>query len=352
LFSGKFSAKVNGRAASGDCKAKANRSPLLGLSKRAWPDGVSQSGFRANDWKLPCISALGMHRKGMRREGARSLIAQLVEQSTVIDRSQVRVLPSHRPTASDSIHLNPRIILHTALYVVQWRRELPKTSCWHPTNLLVYLRAYQQLFGRDTRNAKRRERPQKLSDGGGLHLLVNPDGARYWRMAYRYQGRQKTLALGVYPIVSLADARTAQDAAKKLLACDVDPSQARKKQKRAGRLSAENTFEIVAREWCENQKDGWTARYHDHLSCDLRPTCFRRLAAHRGYRAARIAGDFTQSRKPRRARIAKRLRQTVGQVFRCGIVTGRARRDASVEASASGHAARGFAGIPAGVVRL
>jgi hypothetical protein len=109
------------------------------------------------------------------------------------------------------------------------------------------------------RNAKRRERPQKLSDGGGLHLLVNPDGARYWRMAYRYQGRQKTLALGVYPIVSLAEARTARDAAKKLLACDVDPSQARKKQKCAASLR--NTFEIVAREWCENQKDGWTARW-------------------------------------------------------------------------------------------
>src|ERR1700730_10522744 len=132
-----------------------------------------------------------------------------------------------------------------------------KKSRWHPTNLLVYLRAYQQLFGRDTnmpltdtavRNAKRRERPQKRSDGGGLHLLVNPDGARYWRMAYRYRGRQKTLALGVYPIVSLADARTARDAAKKLLACDVDPSQARKKKKRAARLSADNSFEIVARE--------------------------------------------------------------------------------------------------------
>jgi integrase len=71
--------------------------------------------------------------------------------------------------------------------------------------------------------------------------------------------------LGVYPIVSLAEARTARDAAKKLRACDVDPSQARKKQKRAARLSAENTFEIVAREWCKNQKDGWTARYHDHV---------------------------------------------------------------------------------------
>ena len=82
------------------------------------------------------------------------------------------------------------------------------------------------------RNTKRRERPQKLTDGGGLHLLVNPNGARYWRMAYRYQGRQKTLALGIYPTVSLADARMARDAAKKLLARDIDPSQARKKQKR------------------------------------------------------------------------------------------------------------------------
>ena len=108
------------------------------------------------------------------------------------------------------------------------------------------------------RNAKRREKPQKLGDGGGLHLLVNPDGARYWRMAYRYHRRQKTLALGVYPIVSLADARAARDAAKKLLARDIDPSEAKKEQKRAARLSAENTFEIVAREWCEST--GWLDR--------------------------------------------------------------------------------------------
>ncbi|MGB6324990.1 MAG: integrase arm-type DNA-binding domain-containing protein [Methylocella sp.] len=106
-----------------------------------------------------------------------------------------------------------------------------------------------------------------------------PMGARYWRMAYRYQGRQKTLALGVYPIVSLADARMARDAAKKLLACDVDPSQARKKQKRAARLSAENTFEIVAREWCENQKDGWTARYHDHVVTRLEAHVYPEIGA-------------------------------------------------------------------------
>ncbi len=100
------------------------------------------------------------------------------------------------------------------------------------------------------RNAKGREKPQKLSDGGGLHLLVNPNGTRYWRMAYRYRGRQKTLAFGVYPIVSLANARAARDAAKKLLTRDIDPSEARKEQRRAARLSANNTFETIAREWC------------------------------------------------------------------------------------------------------
>jgi hypothetical protein len=116
--------------------------------------------------------------------------------------------------------------------------------CWHPAILLVFMWAYQHYSDRDTnmpltdtavRNAKQQEKPRKLSDGGGLHLLVNPDGARYWRMAYRYRGRQKTLAFGVYPIVSLADARAARDAAKKLLARDIDPSEARNEGRALGR---------------------------------------------------------------------------------------------------------------------
>jgi hypothetical protein len=79
--------------------------------------------------------------------------------------------------------------------------------------------------------------------------------------------------------VSCADARAARDAAKKLLVRDVDPSQARKEQKRATRLSAENTFEIVAREWCENQKDGWTGRYHDHVVTRLEADVFPELGS-------------------------------------------------------------------------
>ena len=68
------------------------------------------------------------------------------------------------------------------------------------------------------RNAKAGRRPRKLSDGGGLFLLVQPGGSKLWRVAYRFAGKQKTLALGVYPAVSLADARSGRDQAKRLLA--------------------------------------------------------------------------------------------------------------------------------------
>jgi hypothetical protein len=74
------------------------------------------------------------------------------------------------------------------------------------------------------RNVKPTSKPQKLSDGGGLHLLVQPNGSKLWRLAYRFGNKQKTLALGVYPSVSLADARAGRDEAKKLLARSIDPS--------------------------------------------------------------------------------------------------------------------------------
>jgi integrase len=152
-------------------------------------------------------------------------------------------------------------------------------------------------------------------------------------MAYRYQGRQKTLALGVYPIVSLADARSARDAAKKLLARDVDPSQARKAQKRTARLSAANTFEAVAREWRENQKARWTPRYYDHvvtrLEADVYPEIGSRPIAE--IEPPDLLAVLRKVEKRGALEIAKRLRQTVGQVFRYGIVTGRAKRDPSID---------------------
>ena len=93
------------------------------------------------------------------------------------------------------------------------------------------------------RNAKRKIKTHKLSDGGGLHLLVNADGAKYWRLAYRWHGKQRTLALGVYPVVGLAEARAARDDAKRSLAASLDPSMVKRERKRAAKVAAGNSFE-------------------------------------------------------------------------------------------------------------
>src|ERR1700731_3884011 len=95
------------------------------------------------------------------------------------------------------------------------------------------------------RNAKPAPRPRKLSDGGGLHVLIQPTGSKLWRLAYRFAGKQKTLAIGVYPTVSLEEARCHRDEAKKLLARSIDPSVQRKADKHAGK---EGTFRAVAEE--------------------------------------------------------------------------------------------------------
>jgi hypothetical protein len=96
------------------------------------------------------------------------------------------------------------------------------------------------------RNAKPRRKVVKLSDGGGLHLLINPKptGTKLWRLAYRINRKQKTLSFGIYPTVSLAEARARRDAARKLLANGVDPSVQRKLEKQASVI----TFKLVAEE--------------------------------------------------------------------------------------------------------
>ena len=104
------------------------------------------------------------------------------------------------------------------------------------------------------RNAKPGAKPYKLSDGGGMYLLVMPDGARYWRLDYRFADKRRTLALGVYPVVSLADARARREDARSLLAKDMDPSAAKRAAKRNAKLANENTFEAIAREWIANQR--------------------------------------------------------------------------------------------------
>lgn len=179
------------------------------------------------------------------------------------------------------------------------------------------------------RNAKGKESPYKLSDGGGLFMLVRPDGSRYWRLAYRHLGKQKTLALGVYPAVSLADARKAREAAKQQLAQGEDPADAKRTQKREAVENAERTFEHVAREWFASKLPGWVPSYSDRLMSRLEADVFPPL----GRRA--IADieppDVLEAIRKVEARgaveLAKREMQVIGQVFRYAIATGRAKRD-------------------------
>jgi len=114
------------------------------------------------------------------------------------------------------------------------------------------------------RQAKSKEKPYKLADGGGLHLLVKTNGTKCWRLKYRFQGKEKSLAFGVYPEVSMKLARKDALEAKLLLREGIDPSVRRKQDKQT---KITNTFRNIANEWHEKQKGRWTK---DHAESVLR----------------------------------------------------------------------------------
>ena len=183
------------------------------------------------------------------------------------------------------------------------------------------------------RNAQPGPKPRKIFDGRGLHLEVSPKGGKWWRLKYRFHGKEKRLSLGVYPDVSLQDARARRDAARKLLANDVDPSAARKAEKAAVADRAANSFEVLAREWfakhVANWSDSHTKRTGRFLEGDLFP-----------WLGAQPIADLTAhqvltvvQRVERRGAVssAHRVLQVCGQVFRYAVATGRAARDPTVD---------------------
>ncbi|MBY0381261.1 MAG: Arm DNA-binding domain-containing protein [Xanthobacteraceae bacterium] len=98
------------------------------------------------------------------------------------------------------------------------------------------------------RNLKPNAKPYKVSDGGGLFMLVLPSGSKLWRMAYRFDGKQKLLSFGKYPIISLSKARELRDSAKRQLADGIDPSMAKKNERRRRSAARANTFKAIAEE--------------------------------------------------------------------------------------------------------
>jgi integrase len=183
------------------------------------------------------------------------------------------------------------------------------------------------------RNAKPTEKAQKLFDGGGLYLEVAPSGGKWWRLKYRFGGKEKRISLGVYPDVGLKEARERRDEARKLLANDVDPGENRKVQKAAKVERSANSFEAIAREWFAKHSPGWATSHADKIIQRLEKDVFPWLG---GRPIAEInAPELLTVLRRVEARgaldTAHRAQQNCGQIFRYAVATGRAERDPSVD---------------------
>ena len=183
----------------------------------------------------------------------------------------------------------------------------------------------------EIRKAKPGEKPIRLFDGGGLYLEISTAGGKWWRLKYRFGGKEKRISLGVYPDIGLKDARERRDAAKKLLANGVDPGEAKKAKKAASQERAANSFEVIAREWFAKYAPGWAASHADKIIQRLERDVFPWLG---GRPIADIAAPelLTVVRRieERGAHdTAHRALQNCGQVFRYAVATGRAQRDPS-----------------------
>jgi len=179
------------------------------------------------------------------------------------------------------------------------------------------------------RNVKPTDNPQKLFDGNGLFLFVAPSGTKSWRLKYRFQGREKLLTLGTYPLLSLKEARERSVDAKKQLSGGIDPAV----QKKIASLAWENTFETIAREWHDNKKSAWSENYAEDTLERITNNIFP-------YLGNRPINEITPPEllsvlrkiEARGATYqANRIRETCSQVFRYAIATGRAERDTAAD---------------------
>ena len=183
------------------------------------------------------------------------------------------------------------------------------------------------------RNAKPSAKPRKLSDEKGLHLLIKPAGGKYWRWSYRFAGKQKTLAIGVYPDVSLKQAHDRRDDARKLLADGIDPAQARKVEKREKKIRSVNTFEAIAREWHTKHLHTWVPKRAERILSAFERDVFPMVGTKP---IAEVEPpDILDVLKRIEARgalnTAHDVRSFCGRVFRYAIAHGIARRDATAD---------------------
>ncbi|PHM52202.1 integrase [Xenorhabdus hominickii] len=183
-----------------------------------------------------------------------------------------------------------------------------------------------KLTARQVDTAKPKEKPYKLADGGGLYLLVNPNGSRYWRLKYRIAGKEKLLALGVYPEISLAEARTKRNDARRTLSDGNDPIEEKRAEKAAKVFAVSNSFESIAIEWheykCPNWSQGYAEDILEYLKKDIFPYIGKRAVTE--IKPAEMLAVLRKMEQRGVLDKLKKTRQACRQIFTYAVITGRA----------------------------
>ena len=203
-----------------------------------------------------------------------------------------------------------------------------------------------KLNARQVDAAKPREKAYKLADGAGLYLEVVPSGSRYWRMKYRFNGKEKRLAFGVYPAVSLAQARALRDDAKKKLAEGIDPSFAKKEEKLVRDVQLNNTFQSVALEWHGTKASRWSEGYASDIIEAFNKDIFPYIGQLpvNEIKPLVLLNVLRRMESRGATEKAKKVRQRCSEVFRYAIVTGRAEYNpaADLTSAMSGHESKHY----------
>ena len=208
------------------------------------------------------------------------------------------------------------------------------------------------------KNAKSKEKPYPLSDGQSLYIEIMPNGGKYWRLRYRFAGKQKRIAFGVYPEVGIKEAREKASKARQLLRDGLDPSDVKRERKLQSHISAESSFSIVAKEWFDKEKlhwsEGHTIRVDRFVQKYLNPDLGKRPISE--ISPQELLAVLRKKESEGRHNTAHRVKQTAGQIFRYAVATGRAPRDPSrdLDGALTKPVEKHFAAItdPAGVKKL
>ncbi len=172
------------------------------------------------------------------------------------------------------------------------------------------------------RTTKPSDKPFKLTDGQGMHLLINPNGSKYWRLQYRFGGKQKVLALGVYPMVSLGEARRKRDEAKKLVSDGIDPSEKKKADKIEH--SEALTFEAVARDWHTACKRKWSDSHSERVLKSMEDGLFTAIGKRKisELNTRDLLAPIKAVEASGRLEVASRLQQRTTAVMRYAVQNG------------------------------